>query len=142
MFEKQVNLEHLKEEQRKREAALQEVSDQVAAIEASERQKREEKERRERQLADFEERVEKCRGWIAFCERKIVELHEKAGAQAKTACGGGGGEFLMMTFRTSQEILGWERSLAIFKECEGGFESEIRKLSEANERAETPDDSS
>ena len=128
----QVDLEALKSEQAKREAALREVSDQVSRIEAAELVKREEQERREREFADLKAKLDQCRQWIGFTERKIDELRELAEGLADVSCAGrGDGETFSRLRETSQELLVWERVFEILRERRATYESRLQAMEEA-----------
>ena len=128
--ENQVDLAELQRERDKRQAALDAVTAQVAAIEAEETRKREEKEQRAREIAKLQKNLKVCHETIGWIERRLIELKEIAHGQAGTVLQGTSEGYFTLK-ATLQESAEWERELLIFKEYEVSIPKEIKKLGAA-----------
>ncbi len=123
----QPDLAELQRQRDKHQAALSGVSEKIAAIEEEVRLKREERERKERELAKLQKRLAACQSVISWTEKHIAELNETVRGQAGLMLDGNSEGFF--TVKSGfQEIAGWERELALFKEFEISIPKEIEKL--------------
>jgi len=122
------DLSKLQRERDKRQAALRESEEKIAAIETKARLKREAEDRRQSELARLEKRLKACNGAIIWTENRLVELNTMAQGQVGALLDGAQEAFFGIK-NTLGEAWEWERELKLLKEFQVSLPQEIEKLS-------------